>query len=62
MNQGDPVIWTNAGKDQPGTFICRYGRWYVIETVTSKHGHLGLKYVNPNDVRPAQQDNGSGNP
>lgn len=54
MSPGDPVIWTNpdGGHQQVAIFVARYGLRLVIET-TSPTGHLGLRYVDPKDVRPA---------
>lgn len=54
MTPGDLVIWTDSSieRDQSAVFIARYGPRLIIETVTHT-GHLGLRYVDPKDVRPA---------
>lgn len=53
MNPGDAVHWTNpdTGQTQVAIFVARYGTRLVIETHTHT-GHLGLRYVDPKDVRP----------
>lgn len=53
MAPGDPVIWTDSvtGDERPGKFVGTYGGRQIIETVTHT-GHLGLRYVDPKDVRP----------
>lgn len=60
LSPGDHVIWSSptTGTELAATFVGTYGRWSIIETVTES-GHLGLRYVHPGDVRPA--DNGSEN-
>lgn len=52
MNPGDAIHWTNPdnGQIQVGIFIARYGTRLVIETAAPT-GHLGLRYVDPKDVR-----------
>lgn len=54
MNPGDLVLWTDpcTERDQSAVFIARYGSRMIIETITPS-GHLGLRYVDPRDVRPA---------
>jgi hypothetical protein len=61
MSPGDPVIWIDrgaAGAERPGHYVATYGGRLVIETVTHT-GHLGLRYVDPRDVRPVTS---TGNP
>lgn len=59
MSPGDAILWINpdTGQTQVGIYIAPYGAQYVIQTATHT-GHLGLRYVNPKDVRAA--DNGTG--
>jgi len=53
MNPGDPIIWTDsAGAEQAGIYIGRHGNHAIAETVTPS-GHLGLRYVDFRDMRPA---------
>lgn len=54
MSPGDAIHWTNpdTGQTQIGVFVCRYGNRLVIETATHT-GHIGLRYVQPEHVRPA---------
>lgn len=53
MTPGDPIFWTDpaTGDERPGKFVAAYGGRLIIETVTHA-GHLGLRYVDPKDVRP----------
>jgi hypothetical protein len=53
VSPGDALHWTNpdTGQTQVGVFVCRYGARLVIETACI-NGHLGLRYVQPEHVRP----------
>jgi hypothetical protein len=57
MSPNDLVIWTDptTEREQSAVFIGRHGSRLIVETITPS-GHLGLRYVESQDVRPT--DNG----
>jgi hypothetical protein len=56
VSPGDAIHWTNpkTGKSQPGLYNRRWGSYYEIRTKTPS-GYIGLRYVQPEHVRPATE-------